>query len=626
MDSVAAPAFSPSNLRAAWDEVLANDLADGIPAPGVTRFQEDLDAQLARLTGELADGSYRPAALTEVPIPKGDGGLRLLHVPAVRDRVVARAILHEVTPVVDPHLGPAAYAYRPGLGVADAVEAVVGAREEGLRWVLRTDVDDCFPTTPVEVACRRIEALIDDERLVEVIGVLLARPVRLEDGRLRQSSGLAQGCALSPMLSNLVLVDLDDALAERGFRVVRYADDLAVFTHSRERAWEAARCASDVLKELRMALGDDKTGVMSFDEGFTFLGEDFGPRYPPPIDHGIRDPERKVVYAGAQGSRLRVAKGRLLIESGAEAQLLSVPVSQVSRIVVYGSVGVSAGVRDWAMTSNIDVVFATRRGAYQGSLISATGGARVSRLRAQLAMADRPGSLQVARAIVSAKIGHQRIVLRRYVDESTADAVAAAVSAMEGYERLLPECTTVAEVMGVEGAAAAAYFPALGSLLPPDLQFTLRSRQPPADLANSALSFLYTILLSECVTALYAAGLDPSIGVLHADQDKRPSLALDLQEEFRPLVVDHVVVEAARQTRLRPEHARKEPGRRGVFLTKAGQHVLLDGFERRMLRQTRGALPDFAGTWRRHLYRQAQRLRATIMDPTLIWSGVSWRP
>lgn len=618
--------FAESSLRQAWLDVLANDLDDGVPAPGVTRFQEHLGRNLAALAQQLTDGSYHPSDLTEVAISKSDGGLRHLHVPAVRDRVVARALLTVVTPRIDPHLGHAAYAYRPGLGVAEAVEAVAAARDEGLRWALRTDVDDCFPTTPVEVARRRFEALVDDPLIVECVRRLLARKVRLEDGRLTQGAGLAQGCALSPLLSNLVLVDVDEALADRGFRVVRYADDLAVLVATREQAWEAARCASAVLKEWGMALGADKTAVMSFDDGFAFLGEDFGPRYPPVVARGVEEPDRKVVYAGVQGSRLRVTKGRLLVESEADVELLSVPVSQVQRLVTFGSVGVSAGVRDWAVSNDVDVVFASRRGAYQASLVAAGSGARVSRLRAQVKLSGSVEALPMARAIVAAKIRHQLVLLRRSAVVEVADLIGTAVGAMEGYARMLDECATTEEVMGLEGAAAAAYFPALGVLMPAELQFVLRSRQPPADLANSALSFLYTILLGECVTALYAAGLDPAFGVLHSDQDKRPSLALDLQEEFRPLVVDQVVLEAARQGRLRSEHARTEPNRPGIFLTKAGQRVLLEGYERRMLRATRGALPDFAGSWRRHLYRQAQRLRASIMEPGTPWTGLSWRP
>ena len=141
----------------------------------------------------------------------------------------------------------------------------------------------------------------------------------------------------------------------------------------------------------------------------------------------------------------------------------------------------------------------------------------------------------------------------------------------------------------------------------------------------AALSFLYTILLGECVTALRATGLDPDMGVLHADHDTRPSLALDLMEEFRPLVVDHVVVTAARRHVLTASHDRDVAGKGGIFLTAVGRELMLNAYERRMLTCVAGALDDFRSTRRGHLYQQAQRLRAAIMDPEQKWTGLAWR-
>ena len=180
-------------------------------------------------------GGYEPRDLTEVFLDE-DGAIsrggptagsrgRQLLVPAVRDRVVERAVLDAVTPIVDPHLGASSFAYRPGLGVGDAVRAVVALREEGLTWVARADVDDCFPSIPVALARRMLGALVDDPELLRVVDLLLARVfVRRGAGR-RVPRGLPQGCAMSPLLANLVLTRLDDALLQRGFPVVRYADD-----------------------------------------------------------------------------------------------------------------------------------------------------------------------------------------------------------------------------------------------------------------------------------------------------------------------------------------------------------------------------------------------------------------
>lgn len=623
MASLAAHAFGERGLREAWSQVLANDAEDGELAASIKRFEEDIDAEIEELVRDLAWGAYQPADLTEVVLPDRKG--RVLHIPTVRDRVVERAILDAVNPLVDPVLGPACYAYRPGLGVRDAVNQLARLRDEGLGWVLRTDVHDCFPSIPVALARRLFGALVDDPELLAVVDLLLARGYRGRKRGRRVMHGLAQGCALSPLLANLVLVQVDEALLGEGFAAIRYADDVAVAVRTKEEAWEAARQASAAVEELGMSLGADKTQVVSFDEGFTFLGEDFGPRYPPVLDGiAVTVPDRKVVYVAAQGGRTRVSKGRLLVESADDAELLDVPTGQVRRLVLMGSVGLTAGARSWAMSNEVDVVFASRRGQYQGSLLAASSHLRADRLRRQVSYGATQSATVLGRAIVEAKIRKQIVVLQRFGRREHADAVREAISTMNGCQRMLSECTTTAEAMGLEGAAAAAYFPALGSLLPTELAFTLRSRQPPLDVTNSALSFLYTVLLAEAVTAVCAAGLEPGIGVLHADDERRPSLALDLMEEFRPLIVDQVVVEAARQQRLTAQHGRAEEGRSGVLLTKAGREALLNAYERRMQTTTKGALIGFAGTWRRHLHRQAQRLQAAICSDE-VWTGLTWR-
>ncbi len=623
MGELALCAFSSEALRRAWNQVLRKDLSDGEMSASVDRFQAGLEENLAGLASDLANGDFRAHDLTRFVLR--DAGNRVLDIPAVRDRLVERALLEAITPHVDPLLGPVSYAYRPGLGVTHAVAEVARLRDEGLSWVLRTDVDNCFPSIPVGLARRRLGALIDDEAVLEVVDELLARPSRDSHGARRTVRGLAQGCSLSPLLANLVLVDLDEGLLNRGFSVVRYADDVAVMVETEADAWEAAREAAKIVEGLHMALGADKTKVTSFAEGFTFLGEDFGPRYPPALnDTALEEPDRKVVYVAAQGARVRTQRGRLIVESSQDTELLDAPSGHVRRLVLYGSVGLSSGARSWAMTNEVDVVFASRRGSYLGTLLAADSGPRADRLRRQLSIAESPIAVTLGQKIVEAKIRKQIVVLQRFGRRTHRDQVSQAVSTMTGCLRMLSDCTSPMEVMGLEGAAAAAYFPALGALMPEPLQFINRSRRPPLDVANAALSFLYTVLMAEAVTGICAAGMDPGIGVLHADDEHRPSLALDLMEEFRPLIVDQVVLEAARQQRLTVDHQRHEDGRGGVLLTKAGRDALLSAYERRMQTTTRGALDGFTGTWRRHLYRQAQRLQAAICSGC-DWSGLTWR-
>ena len=615
----------PGALADSWKRVLANDAEDDVLSPGVRRFARDADTLLDELRGRLLDGGYLPARLVRVSIPKEDGQERVLHIPPVVDRIVERAVLSVLTPLLDPLLGPSSFAYRPGLGVVDAVQEVARLRDEGFTHVLRTDIDDCFPNIRVDRLRRILGVLVTDPELMAVLDLLLARTLHGPGRRRnRPGIGLPQGSPLSPILANVMLEHLDDRLRRAGYPTVRYGDDLAILATSRDDALEAGRVASKAAEEIGMRLGADKTDAMSFEAGFCFLGEDFGTRYPPVIEDRIDVPDERTVFVAAAGSRVRIDQGRVVVERD-EQELLDVPAGLVARIVCFGPVGVSAGLRNWALSSGVELVFCSQRGRYLGQVVSGHVN-RVERLRNQFAAADAPERfLPLARGLVEAKIRKQAVLLRRMMRKDTAGELAESVEMMEGYADMLPAAQGREEVMGLEGAAARAYFQAWTACVDPAFGFTGRNRRPPLDVVNSALSFGYAILLSEAVSALVATGLDPAIGFLHTEHDGRPSLALDLVEEFRPLIVDQIVMEALRRRRLRPEHGRRDEHRGGVLLTAAGREVIVDGYERRMLQMTRGALPDFAGTLRRHLYRQAQVLAAWVENLGPGYVGLSWR-
>lgn len=634
MSWLAEHAFSERSLGIAWKKVQKRESDDGNLAPSILKFQEDAEEKILRLSEALLDGSYKPYQFTEVDI-ETNGKERTLHIPAVQDRIVARAILATTTSRVDPLLGASAFGYRPGLGVADAVQAVVDAREAGLKWVLRTDVDDCFPSLSPDIAFERFTQAVHDTDITDVVEQLLGRTVGNGKMRGKTLPGLPLGCPLSPVLMNLVLVDLDDALNAAGFTVVRYADDIVVVGESKEELEDAARFCQRILRSFNMQLGDDKTDIMTFDDGFAFLGEDFGPKYPPAMPlQRVQEPENRVLYLGAQTAHARISKGRLIVEDrqkgggnggGKPTKLFDVPCGHVSRIVAFGSVAISSGLRSWAMYNGVDIVLASRRGSYLGIMQGTKTETHSARLIAQVEINDTPRQLEISCAIIRAKIHKQIVVLQRFSKRESEEKVSNAITNMRKFVTMLDDATSIDEAMGLEGAAAKEYFAAYGSLLPDELAFTTRSRQPPLDLANASLSFLYTVLLGECVTALRAAGMDPGLGVLHSPQAKRPSLALDLLEEFRPLVADQVVLNAARRNRLTSKHARKDPKGQGILLTKKGREEILKAYEERMLQVVKGSIPDFAGSIRRHLYRQAQRLAGTIMHDDYEWSGMSWR-
>ena len=223
------------------------------------------------------------------------------------------------------------------------------------------------------------------------------------------------------------------------------------------------------------------------------------------------------------------------------------------------------------------------------------------------------------------KIRGQIHVLTRIARRDETVHVADTTAHMHAWRCSLTDARTLDEIMGIEGACSNAYFDALAACVPADVTFDGRSRRPPRDLPNAALSYGYAILLSECVGALHAAGLEPSLGIAHAPTDKRPSLALDLMEQFRPLLVDQTVMALLRARKLRPEHGVVEAEAGGVWLGSDGKKILVDAYEAACQRSVTGALPGYSGSWRRHIAHSAQMLARAIAEPDYQWTGVAWR-
>lgn len=437
---------------------------------------------------------------------------------------------------------------------------------------------------------------------------------------------LARASAPNPIaivLADAALLDLDRYGTGRGLRYSRVGTTLMLAAPSERRLADAIDTVAAAAIGAGARLTDVTTQYIDEEKALASIGID------PWATRSSDEPTGKadrILYVGRDGARVHVKAGRVLVDAPVSLPATSVPINSVTRIVLSGNVGLSAGARSWAMRSCVDVVCLSRRGSYQGTLIGANRGAHASRILAQVALVgDRERRVRLAASLIGAKMRGQIHVLTRIARRDETVHVADTTVNMHAWRRSLTDARTLDEIMGIEGACSNAYFDALAACVPADVTFDGRSRRPPRDLPNAALSYGYAILLSECVGALHAAGLEPSLGIAHAPTDKRPSLALDLMEQFRPLLVDQTVMALLRTRKLRPEHGVVEAEAGGVWLGSDGKKILVDAYEAACQRSVTGALPGYSGSWRRHIAHSAQMLARAIAEPDYQWSGVAWR-
>ena len=254
------------------------------------------------------------------------------------------------------------------------------------------------------------------------------------------------------------------------------------------------------------------------------------------------------LYVTTQGAYLAKDGETVLVRVDGETRL-RVPIHNLGGIVCFGNVSCSPFLLGFCARRDVAVTFLTERGRFLARVLGSTSGNVLLR-REQYRRADDPaGSAEIARAIVTAKVAGSRVLLKRSLrDHAGAADQEALEHASTRLTHMLGELQRTSEldsVRGLEGMAARIYFQVFNELIlhqKEDFAFNGRSRRPPLDNVNALLSFCYTLLRHDVEAALESVGLDPAVGFLHRDRPGRPGLALDLMEEFRPFLVDRLVL------------------------------------------------------------------------------------
>jgi RNA-directed DNA polymerase len=262
-----------ANLATALLKVVRNKGAPGVDGQTVETAEAKAPSIIAALHRDLLAGCYRPGDVRRVWLPKPGGGQRGLGIPNVADRVVQQAVLQVLEPIFEPTFHPSSHGFRPNRGAHTAIAEAKGYLEAGYQTVVDFDLAKFFDRVHHQRLLARIAQRVTDQRIITLIRRMLTASVVMPDGtKVPVEDGTPQGGPLSPMLSNIVLDELDQELARRGLRFVRYADDANIFVRS-ERAGQRVMTSirGFLEKRMRLQVNEEKSGVRKPDE-VHFLG------------------------------------------------------------------------------------------------------------------------------------------------------------------------------------------------------------------------------------------------------------------------------------------------------------------------------------------------------------------
>jgi RNA-directed DNA polymerase len=250
------------NMLAAYRRVKRNGGAPGMDGMTVDELWDDCRKRWSEVRDQLLSGRYQPQPVRRVEIPKPGGGVRMLGIPTVMDRLIQQALLQVLTPIFDPTFSSASFGFRPGRGTHDAVRAARDHIAAGHRWVVDLDLEKFFDRVNHDVLMARVARRVKDKRVLGVIRRFLQAGIMLDGVVSPRLEGTPQGGPLSPLLSNILLDDLDKELEWRGHRFVRYADDCNVYVKSRPAGARVLASLERFLgRRLRLRINRAKSAV-----------------------------------------------------------------------------------------------------------------------------------------------------------------------------------------------------------------------------------------------------------------------------------------------------------------------------------------------------------------------------
>lgn len=317
------------------------------------------------------------------------------------------------------------------------------------------------------------------------------------------------------------------------------------------------------------------------------------------------------LYLTEQGSKLGKKSRRLVVEKD-DKILLEVPEFKVDRVLIFGNVQITTQAIAFLLGNGIETSFLTMQGRLKGRLSPIESKNVLLRIKQYEKYHDNDFRLKIARPIIKAKIANSRTILLRYARNHPDVNLDESKRRLDDCMKNVESKESIKSLMGVEGIAASIYFRSYGRMFSRELQFEKRQRRPARDPVNALLSFGYMIITNEMLSIVCAIGFEPYIGYLHGVDYGRPSLALDMVEEFRHPIIDRLTLYLVNNQILKEDDF-EDKGDEGIFLKDNAKKSYFVQFEKYMNKEVECNITTEKKSYRKIFRLQSHKLMDTIL-------------
>ncbi len=318
------------------------------------------------------------------------------------------------------------------------------------------------------------------------------------------------------------------------------------------------------------------------------------------------------LYVTENGANINIDGGYFVVNYK-NGLIHKIPKETLESVALFGNVSITTPCVREFLKKGIGVSYFSKNGAYYGRLES-TSHKNTERLKKQIYLSDDDAfALSFDKKIIRSKINNQIVVLRRYTKNNSTEEY---IKDMRIYLNKIELVQTYNQLIGYEGAAAKSYFAALSKIIKPEFKFNGRNRRPPKDAFNSMISLGYTLLMYEIYGEIENRGLTPYCGFLHKDNERHPTLASDLMEEWRAVIVDSVVLSLIQGNEIGTEHFIYDEDNGAVYLNSEGMKIFIKKYENKLRTENR-YIENSSMSYRKCLWYQVNSLVRLINEKNI---------
>lgn len=566
--------------------------ADGM---SLSDFPDYWELNGKRILSELYAGQYVPGLVKPFEVLGKSGKKRTVFRLSSTDRFISRLLAQKLKNYMEPEFSCRSYAYQEGKSTLQAVQQAKEYIETGKHFTVEIDIENFFDAIPHSRLLNMLDEIITDKRVIRLIYRYLKARI-LQDNTIEEKTcGLLQGNAMSPVLSNFYLNGLDSYIEKKYDSWIRFADNINVYTDSRE---EGYAIFSDICQKLYYAFGlcinQKKSGIYSvFDR--RLLGYDVlrKKKYVEIKKHDYRKVRISRSWSACiiekVGGEYHIVQDGILNKKGYamlfenQEEKHHIPVETTDQLNIYGNVTIASGVLNTAAGRGIRLGFFDSYGGLIGYFVPVKDHISVKTALKQYAcFADKIQHLAVAKELEESMLHNLRANLRYYISRKHS-----------GLEKWNDELTlwisktndarSIEELLLIEAKARQTYYLSFNIIMKnTDFTFRKRSRRPPEDELNTMISFGNTLLYNRFLRIIWKTSLDPRIGIIHTAERRQFNLNLDFADLFKPVITDRIIFSLVNRCRIRREEHFYMPDSGGIHLNKEGKQIFLEEFEAKL--------------------------------------------